>query len=188
MRKQLKELDVQHLGIVKKLANIQSDVILRNLLLKPQKCIVRVYMISAFDLASRDIGGFSDPYLILKLGGKTFNERKNYQLDEPAPVFCKHYDFESVFPGCPMLKIDAMDHDMLFGDDLIGTTTVDLEDRYFLPEWRAIKEKPVEFRELKYPSSAVAQGTLKMWVEINNVNVAPEQKARVYDITPKPPQ
>lgn len=95
-------------------------------------------MINGFDLASRDIGGFSDPYLILSLGTKSFNERKLFQLDEPNPQFNKHYDFEANFPGCPMLKIDAMDHDMLFGDDLIGTTYVDLEDRYFMSDWRAI--------------------------------------------------
>jgi Ca2+-dependent lipid-binding protein len=49
--------------------------------------IVRVYMIEGFDLASRDIGGFSDPYLKLKCGNKVFDERKNYILDEPNPKF-----------------------------------------------------------------------------------------------------
>jgi len=116
------------------------------MLLKSEKCIVRVYMIEGFDLASRDIGGFSDPYLKLRLGRKSFDERKNYVLDEPNPTFCKKFDFESVFPGCPMLFIDVMDHDFLFGDDLIGKTSIDLEDRYFLPEWRALKNVPVEYR------------------------------------------
>ena len=50
------------------------------------------------------------------------------------------------FPGCPLLVIKAMDYDDLFGDDLIGSTTIDLEDRYFTPEWRVITEKPIEFR------------------------------------------
>jgi len=49
-----------------------------------------------------------------------------------------------------------MDYDDLFGDDLIGVTHVDLEDRYFLPEWRAINNKPVEYRQLFHPSSAVS--------------------------------
>jgi hypothetical protein len=44
------------------------------MLLKTQKMIVRVYMIEGFDLASRDLGGFSDPYLILKLGKKKYDE------------------------------------------------------------------------------------------------------------------
>lgn len=81
-----------------------------------------------------------------------------------------------------------MDYDFLFGDDLIGTTDVDLEDRFFMSEWRAIKNKPVEYRVLKHPSSSVAQGSLKMWVEINPYNIKPENKAPLWDISPKPPQ
>lgn len=63
---------------------------------------------------------------------------------------------------------------MLFGDELIGTNYLDLEDRYFTPEWRSIKNKPIEFRELHHPTSSVAQGTVKMWVEINPNKVTPE--------------
>lgn len=37
------------------------------------------------------------------------------------------------FPGAPSLKIEAFDYDDLFGDDLIGTTYIDLDDRYFNP-------------------------------------------------------
>jgi hypothetical protein len=78
IKKSLDPLGVNHLGIVKKLVAIQSEEILKQLLLQPEKQIVRIYMISGFDLASRDMGGFSDPYLIIKLGNKKFNERKDY--------------------------------------------------------------------------------------------------------------
>jgi Ca2+-dependent lipid-binding protein len=92
-------------------------------------------MISAFDLASRDNGSFSDPYLIMSVGSKVYNERSIYIDDEPNPNFHKYYDFEACFPGCPPLVINVMDYDALFGDDSIGTTSVDLEDRFFSPEW-----------------------------------------------------
>ncbi len=145
-------------------------------------------MIEGFQLASRDIGGESDPYLKLRCGMKEYDERENYTIDEPNPKFFKHYDFEALFPGCPMLFIDAYDYDSLFGDDLIGSTQIDLEDRYFLPEWRALQDKPVEYRPLYHPSSAAPQGTLKLWLEINKFNVAPEKLAKVWDITEKPPE
>lgn len=87
-----------------------------------------------------------------------------------------------------MLWIECWDHDFLFGDDLIGKTWVDLEDRYFMPEWRALANKPIEYRQIYHPSSAVGQGTLKMWVEINPTQVAPEKKEPLWDISPKPPQ
>jgi hypothetical protein len=171
------------MNIVGILADIESDVILKRMLLKTAKMVVRVYMVEGFDLASRDMGGFSDPYLKLKLGKKLYDDCKNYIMDEPNPKFCKHWDFETTFPGCPMLFIDAMDYDDLFGDDLIGSTSVDLEDRYFLPEWRALHDKPVEYRQLYHPSSGVSQGQLKMWVEINPASVAPEDKEVVWDIS-----
>jgi Ca2+-dependent lipid-binding protein len=138
MANMLEPLGVNHLNIVQHLADIESDVILKRMLLRKSKCIVRIYMIEGFDLASRDMGGASDPYCILKLGRNIKNDRKNYILDEPCPKFMKYFDFETTFPGCPMLFIDAMDYDELFSDDLIGSTRVDLEDRYFLPEWRAL--------------------------------------------------
>jgi hypothetical protein len=104
--------------------------------------------------------------LKITCGKKTFNDRDNYQLDQPNPKFFKHFDFDVDFPGAPPLVIEAYDYDDLFGDDLIGTTIVDLDDRYFSPEWQSISEKPVEYRQLSHPSSTVSQGVIKMWVEI----------------------
>lgn len=93
-------------------------------------------MISAYDLASRDNNSPSDPYLYLTLGNKIYNERDNYVLDEPNPDFYKCYDFDAIFPGAPLLNIQCYDYDDLFGDDLIGETKIDLEDRFFSIEWQ----------------------------------------------------
>ena len=59
-----------------------------------------------------------------------------------------------------------MDYDDIFGDELIGETIVDLEDRFFSPDWQRISQKPIECRELYHPSSTISQGSVKMWVEI----------------------
>lgn len=100
---QLRKLDVAHLEVSKHLVNLESDVILKRQLMATNNCIVRFYAISAFNLSSRDNGSASDPYLYLKCNDKTYNERDNYQLDEPNPKFNKHYDFEGKFPGCSPL-------------------------------------------------------------------------------------
>jgi hypothetical protein len=49
-----------------------------------------------------------------------------------------------------------MDYDPLFTDDIIGTTKIDLEDRFFSPEWQSVKEKPIEYRQLFQESSAMS--------------------------------
>jgi len=56
---------------------------------------------------------------------------------------------------------------MLFGDDLIGKTTIDLDDRFFNPRWAAIEEKPIETRELYHSSSIMNQGMIDLWVDID---------------------
>ena len=67
----------------------------------------------------------------------------------------KRLDFTVDFPGAPLLEIEAYDYDMLFGDDLIGKTVIDLDDRFFNPNWQAIEEKPIETRELYHQSSSL---------------------------------
>ena len=141
-----RKLGIDHLNISMHLANLESGQLLKRSLLSETRTMIRVYMISAFDLASRDNGSASDPYLRLTCNGKTFDERDNYQLDEPCPEFHKLFEFEGKFPGSTPLTIEVMDYDMIFGDDLIGTTEVDLEDRYFNFEWMALVDKPVEYR------------------------------------------
>jgi hypothetical protein len=49
-----------------------------------------------------------------------------------------------------------MDYDDIFGDDSIGITVVDLEDRFFSPEWQSIENKPIEYRNIYHPSSSIS--------------------------------
>lgn len=125
--------------------------------------------------------------MLLECNGKTFNERDNYQLDNSEPDFFKKFEFEGKFPGTSPLQIDVWDYDMVFGDDLIGTSILDLEDRYFSMEWNGLVEKPIEYRQIYHPSTSISQGTVKMWVEIDHVNVPAEMKKKEWDISPKPP-
>ena len=99
----MEPLGVKHLKITKKLADIESDVILQRMLLIKNKSIVRAYMVNGYDFASRDIGGDSDPYLKLRIGDQLINNREKYIVDEPNPDFYESFDFQTVFPGCPPL-------------------------------------------------------------------------------------
>ena len=159
------------------------------LMLSKTKAIVRVYMIEGFNFANKDIGGASDPYLVLTCGKKVYNERDNYQLDQNDPVFYKMYEFDAEFPGAHPLNIQAYDYDDLFGDDIIGETTIDLDDRFFNPEWASMGFKPIEYRHLYHKSSSGSQGVVKLWVEINPQKGRTEDQAaqnKVWDIKPRP--
>ena len=87
-------------------------------------------MLEGFNFAKRDMFSQSDPFLVLKCGDKTISDRDNYKLDTNQPDFYKHFDFYTHFPGAPLLEIEAYDHDGYFGDELIGKTKIDLDDRY----------------------------------------------------------
>ena len=95
------------------------------------------------------------------------------------------HDFSVSFPGAPPLIIEAYDYDLLFGDDLIGKTSIDLDDRFFNPKWQAIDEKPIETRELYHMSSSLNQGVMDMWVDIDPANKATDV-GKVWEINQEP--
>lgn len=100
------------------------------------------------------------------------------------------YEFDVEFPGASPISIEAYDYDDLFGDDLIGATTIDLDDRFFSPEWQSMSHKPVEYRQLFHPSSTGTQGVIKLWVEINPLKAGGNEESSasdvVWDIKPRP--
>ena len=140
----------------------------------------------AQQLASRDVGGFSDPYVLVKSGSKVFGSRDEYQTDQiNLPVF-KSYELTALFPGAEPLVIEVWDYDELFGDDLVGSTEIDLDDRWFSDDWRRLRQKPIEKRELNHPTSSLSQGNILCWL-----NIYPQEKAKLsynrdWDITPEP--
>lgn len=135
-----------------------------------QTCKVFLYMIEGFNFAQRDLFSASDPYLKVHCGKSKFNDRDNYQLDTAEPKFFKCYQFKVDFPGSPTLAIEAYDYDDLFGDDLIGITKIDLDDRFYSQTWLAIEDKPIEYRDLYEESSTITQGVVKLWVEIHDAD------------------
>jgi hypothetical protein len=118
-------------------------------------------------MARKDLFSDSDPFLVVACGKEKFDEEKNYQEDEPNPKFNKCYEFLLDFPGAYPLEIYIYDYDLFFGNELIGATQVDLDDRFFSMEWQSVENKPVEYRELHHKDFDKGQGTLKLWVEIN---------------------
>ena len=62
---------------------------------------------------------------------------------------------------------------------MIGSTSLDLEDRYFNNDWQKLKFKPIEIRNLTHPDISNQQGNISLWVEIfeksDSINMTPWQ-------------
>jgi Ca2+-dependent lipid-binding protein len=77
--------------------------------------LVRIYVMDAKDLVSKDYGhGLSDPYLVIKLGSKEYNDHESTVYDTTEPDFYKSFDFDTRFPGSSQLIIQIWDKDDFF--------------------------------------------------------------------------
>lgn len=142
-----------------------------------QSLVVRVYVLRGSSLQSKDANGYSDPYLCLKLGKQVISDRANHKKKTLNPDFFRMFTFNTTLPGPSQLEISVWDHDLVI-DDLIGTTTVDLEDRWFHKDWQRIGQdhpklkeaggclKPIEYRHLYTPKRSTSQGFVQLWIDI----------------------
>ena len=144
----------------------EFDLISKKILVK-RNVIVRIYILTINHLAKKDTLSPSDPYIVIKLGNEEkINEKKNYQEDKVDCNWYKYYDIFSELPGNGTLTIQVYDYDPIFSDELIGETTIDIEDRFFDCEWQNLKNKPIETRQLYNIDTQGSQGEIKLWLEI----------------------
>ena len=164
--------------IIKELKNIEKYEKLTKSILVKHEVIIRVYVLEIRDLPAKDLLSDSDPYIKIYFGGeKKYDEQDNHHNDKKNVKWYKYYDILSIFPGESTLKIEVWDYNPIFKDTLIGSTSLDLEDRYFNNDWQNLKFKPIETRALIHPDMSSQQGNILMWVEIfeksDSINMTP---------------
>lgn len=164
---------------------------LMDALMKPTTYCIRLYALRGVKLAALDTDIFgkpqnSDPYLKVSLGKKIFNDRENAVDDAVDVDFYKMITFETQLPGISQLKVHVYDKDLIGIDDVIGSTVIDLEDRWFDARWQdygqenmikpgddatdpskvRLATKPVERRGLYVPGITQERGKFECWVDI----------------------
>jgi len=72
----------------------------------------------------------SDPYLKVKIGKKEINDKDNYIPNQLNPIFGKMFELPALLPLDHTLKITVMDWGRISADDLIGETSIDIENRF----------------------------------------------------------
>lgn len=127
-----------------------------------------MYILRGVNLQPCDSNGKADPYVKLKLGKKKVSARKQHLKKTLNPEFYQAFELATVLPGDSQLKvwclasfalawhsthvphtthphaclkIEVWDHDLVMSDDLIGTTVIDLEDRWYDGRWKSLGEK-----------------------------------------------
>ncbi|XP_031785250.1 otoferlin isoform X4 [Nasonia vitripennis] len=97
-----------------------------------QMLIVRLYVVKAINLRPCDpLSGKADPYLKVKLGKNSIDDRKKYIPNQLNPTFGRVIELEASFPKDHTLTIQVWDYDATSSDDLIGETRVDVETRFY---------------------------------------------------------
>ena len=156
----------------------------KNVLVK-RNVIVRIYILELNNLARRDTFSESDPYIKILLGEELLiNEQKKAFKNSKNCKWYKHYDLKVELPGSSKLRIQVMDYNKVFSDDLIGETSIDIEDRYFDNRWQALINKPIEVRQLYHPDYEKTQGEISLWLEMFSQNE--EYKMEPWNIEPEP--
>ncbi|KAK1944253.1 Myoferlin [Phytophthora citrophthora] len=175
----------------------QESLELRRLQNGPQPVLVRVYVLRGQNLHARSSNNKPNPYLRLKLGGDRINDQANACTSTLQPEFFRMFELETTLPGASQLDISVWDRGLI-SDQLIGSTTIDLEERWFHREWQEIgddpssgerdnKLKPIEYRHLYVPQNrSTSQGFVQLWVDILTTQEA--VRVKPVDISPPEPK
>ncbi|KAM8750038.1 fer-1-like protein 6 [Acanthopagrus schlegelii] len=110
----------------------------------PVQVLIRVYIVSASNLHPADPDGKADPYIVLRLGKNEIKDRDNYIPKQLNPVFGRSFEMHAKFPQESLLSVLIYDYDLVGGDDLIGETRIDLENRFY-SRHRATCGLPAEY-------------------------------------------
>lgn len=145
----------------------------------PARIRVRVYLLRAVCIYGRG-HGIADPYYEFQLGPSYHLTTRNAaHPDTTTPEFFSTDEKDVQFPQESRLEISIRDvDDMGLGrDTLIGSTVIDLEDRWHSPKWKEIiqsrKVMPSEVRSLYTPAEpGTNRGSLEMWVEMVESSLA----------------
>ena len=89
----IRAMKLTHLQILRKVVDVQSDEIIKRLLMQEQKCDVRVYIVRAMNLAARDSDSPSDPYVKVILGNSVHDRRDKHKEDDMEPDIYEMFQF-----------------------------------------------------------------------------------------------
>eukprot|EP00411_Alexandrium_monilatum_P028300 CAMPEP_0175388128 /NCGR_PEP_ID=MMETSP0095-20121207/30221_1 /TAXON_ID=311494 /ORGANISM="Alexandrium monilatum, Strain CCMP3105" /LENGTH=524 /DNA_ID=CAMNT_0016686613 /DNA_START=122 /DNA_END=1692 /DNA_ORIENTATION=+ len=146
----------------------------------PGRVRVRLYLVKAVCVFGKS-SGFADPYIEFQLGRHINVSMKNMMKPQTnTPEFYHVEERDIQLPVDSRLEVRVMDYDDM-QNTMIGSTVIDLEDRWHSTVWRKaneIQRTPLENRPLytsEYPGKN--RGSIEMWIEMVDSTRASEVQA-----------
>jgi hypothetical protein len=112
---------------------------------------------------------------VASLGKTEISRQKACVKKSLNPEWREFFEFETVLPGAALLQIHIKHHQTFGKDKDIGTTTIDLERRFFCEQWQRTRLNNIESRALtaaglkqyakRYGHSG--HGKIRLWVDIH---------------------
>lgn len=146
----------------------------------PSRVRVRIYLVKAVCIFGKP-SGFADPYIEFQLGRYINVSMKNMMKPQTnTPEFYHIEERDIQLPVDSRLEVRVMDFDET-ANTVIGSTVIDLEDRWHSRAWRKINEMqqtPMENRPL-YTAEIPGKnrGALEMWIEMVDSTMAGDVQA-----------
>ncbi|KMZ91648.1 ferlin [Plasmodium vivax Mauritania I] len=116
---------------------------------------IRVYVLRGIGIYGVNNSYMANPYLIFSLGEKTSNLRNSFKENTLNPEFRCLWESEAIFPEDEILTVSVYsaedNFDKQINDLYIGSTEINLFDRWTSKEWRGMMKKnkvPIEYRPL----------------------------------------
>jgi len=148
----------------------------------PSRVRVRIYLVQAICIFGKG-RSFPDPYLAFTLGKNiSVSMRNMVKHDTNTPTFYRVEERDIDMPIDARLQVDLYDYsDIVISEKLIGSTVMDLEDRWHSDNWKLADERrriPRENRPLFNPAHVGHNcGSLEMWIEMIDTVKASDRKA-----------
>lgn len=121
----------------------------RRSLMVEMPILIRVYIVQGLNLRPRDVLSDSDAFVKIEFGDQEISDRAHYIPNQANPVFGKRFQVSGVIPRHTILKVSVHDQDTMTGNDLIGSTFIDIEDRV-RTKYLANCGLPEEFNSIGY--------------------------------------
>jgi hypothetical protein len=186
----------------------------------PKQVVVRLYILKGFNMYGHtfltSLHSFvSKPdfyfcryceddanlYLRVKLGKNVIQDKGKLCKGNNQLEFYQSFELRVELPGVSQLEVSVVEKNFFGFDTVIGSTTLDLEDRWFNEKWRnanfdtigkdkdeklaKLKRNPVEECTLRLPSNRMPQGKISCWLDIMTEKDA--AKEPMFDISLVPP-